>query len=202
MKRDLFRKWLAGMAFMVMALMVAPGMGLAENGDTYFEQGTRLLKETRLEEAVWAFTETIRLAPDRVEAYTNRGLAYLEEKKYGQAKQDFLKALAIAPNDVKANNNLGVFYCGLQDYDNALRYILRAASARNLSGPYGAVVYKNLGFIYTKKGMLEEAGAAYGKAGRMTALKPLSRLDRRGYGEEARDYALTLEFKGVSGEEE
>jgi len=194
MKRDFLWKWLAGMAVMVISLMIAPGTGLAEKGDIYFEQGTRLLKETRLEQAIWAFTEAIRLAPDRVEAYTNRGLAYLEEKKYGQAKQDFLKALAIAPDDVKANNNLGVFYCGREDYDSALRYLRRATGAHTLSGPYGAVVYRNLGFIYTKKGMTEEAEDAYEKARGIQA-KASGDLDLRPYGESSRDYALTLEFK-------
>jgi Tfp pilus assembly protein PilF len=194
MKRNVLKRWMIGIAMPLLSLVLVPGLCLAGNGDSYFKKGTRLLKQAKPDQAVVALTEAIRLAPDRVEAYANRGLAYLEEKKYGQAKQDFLKALAIAPDDVKANNNLGVFYCGREDYDSALRYLRRATGAHTLSGPYGAVVYRNLGFIYTKKGMTEEAEDAYEKARGIQA-KASGDLDLRPYGESSRDYALTLEFK-------
>jgi Tfp pilus assembly protein PilF len=203
MKKNLFGVPLAGTAVVFFILLFLIGMAPAETGDIYFEQGTRFLKETRLEQAIWAFTEAIRLAPDRAEVYTNRGLAYLEQKKYPEAKQDFLKALEIAPNDVNANNNLGVFYCGRGDYDGALRYIRRAAGVPTLSGPYGAIVYRNLGFLYTKKGMPEEAGKTYDKARRMMGSKPLlSPFDRREYAEGSQDYPLALEFKKDSGNRE
>jgi Tfp pilus assembly protein PilF len=202
MKKNLFGVSLAGTAVVLFILLFLIGMAPAETGDFYFEQGTRFLKETKLEQAIWAFTEAIRLAPDRAEAYTNRGLAYLERKKYPQAKQDFLKALEIAPDDVKANNNLGVFYCGREDYDSALRYIRRAAGVRTLSGPYGAIVYRNLGFLYTKKGMSEEAEEAYDKARCMMGSNSLFPLDRREYAEGSQDYALILEFKRDSGNSE
>jgi len=202
MKKNLFGVSLAGTAVVFVILLFLVGMAPAETGDLYFEEGTRFLKQARLERAIWAFTEAIRLAPNRVDAYTNRGLAYLEQKNFPEAEQDFLKALAMAPNDVKANNNLGVFYCGREDYDSALRYIQRASGAYTLSGPYGAVVYRNLGFLYTKKSMPKEAEEAYVKARRMMGSKSLSPLDRREYAKGSQDYALTLEFKRDSGNSE
>ena len=184
---------LVGIGMVVLLLACSTERSLAGEDDFYFREGTKLLKLAKPGPAAEAFTEAIRLAPFRVEAYNNRGLAYFEQKKFEQARQDFLTAVRLAPFDKQANNNLGVLFCSLEDYDRALRYFQRAVEKGGIATAYDMTVYRNLAFAYGKKGMTGKAAEAY-----ETALaiqnKVSGNLDLRSYGERSGEYSLTLEF--------
>ncbi|RLB12642.1 MAG: hypothetical protein DRG82_16835 [Deltaproteobacteria bacterium] len=193
MRRSVLRKWLAGIAMSLLFLGTCPGMGFAGDEVLFFQQGTRLLKQGDLDQAEAVLTEAIHLAPDYVEAYNNRGLAYFEQKKYPQAQDDFLAAINLSPFDKQANNNLGILFCGRQDYDRALLHFHRAIAKREAPTPYDITVYRNLAFVYMKKGMKQEAAGAYEKA-RSIQDWFSGDMDVRPYGERTADYSLTLEF--------
>jgi Tfp pilus assembly protein PilF len=196
MKRNVLKKWLPGIAMPLLFLALFPGLCLAGDGNYYFHEGTTLLKQGELDQAAAALTEAIRLVPDHAEAYNNRGLAYFEQKDYGLAKQDFFMALQLSPFDKQANNNLGILFCGQEDYDRALLYFQRAIQQKASPTAYDIIVYRNLAFVYMKKGMPGEAAEAYEHA-RNIQDKVSSNLDLRPYDEGTRDYTLTLDFSKV-----
>ena len=193
MKGTALKKRIAGAAVLVLSVVFLQSVCRAGEGDYYFREGTRLLKQAKLDQAVTSLTEAIRLAPDRVEAYNNRGLAYFEQKRYPEAKRDFFTALQLSPDNQAANNNLGIIFCGEEDYDQALSLFQKAAQGRGSSQFYNLIVYRNLSFVYARKGMTAEAAEAAGKAQDIQD-KAAGSLDLRPYGENTADYALTLEF--------
>ena len=193
MKRNTLKRWIGGILLPVLIVVLFPGLCLAQDGDFYFKEGTKLLKQAKLDQAVGTLTEAIHLSPDHVEAYNNRGLAYFEQKKYPQAKQDFFTALQLSPDDQEANNNLGILFCGQEDYDRALLYFQRAIESSGAPNSYDMVVYRNLSFVYMKKGMREKAVAAFEKA-RSIQDELVGELDLRPYAERSKNYTLTLEF--------
>ena len=196
MKRNALKRWMQGVVLFLSVLVLFSGHGLAMDGGHYFREGTRLLKQAKPDQAVASLTEAIRLEPDSVAAYTNRGLAYFELKKYAKAKQDFFTALQLSPDDQQANNNLGILFCGEKDYDQALFYFQKAIKDSKAPTSFDLIVYRNLSFVYMKKGMTEEASEAYEKTREISDRQP-SRLSMRPYGEGARDYTLTLGFSTV-----
>ncbi|MBW2096972.1 MAG: tetratricopeptide repeat protein, partial [Deltaproteobacteria bacterium] len=193
MKKNILNRGILAVLVPLLLLVMVPGLGLAGNENDYFQKGTRLLKQGKLDQAARALTKAIHLAPDHVEAYNNRGLAYFEQKKYPEAQKDFFTALELSPDDQEANNNLGIFFCGQEDYDRALVYFQRAVEKSDAPTTFDLVVYRNLAFVYRKKGMTEEAAKASEKA-RSIQDKVSEDLDLRPYGEGTREYTLTLEF--------
>ena len=192
MKRNvLYRKIL--MLLPLFLPVIFAGLSQAGDEDYYFQEGTRLLKQAKLDRAAAGLTEAIQLAPDHVEAYNNRGLVYFEQKNYEQAQEDFLAAIRLSPFDKQANNNLGVLFCSQQDYDHALLYFERAIKKGGAPTSYDMAVYRNLAFVYLKKGMQEEAAEAYETA-RNIQDRVSGSLDLREYGEGTRDYTLAIEF--------
>lgn len=196
MKRNVLKKWLPGIAMPLLFLALFPGLCLAGDGNYWFHQGTTLLKQGELDQAAAALTEAIRLVPDHVEAYNNRGLAYFEQKDYGLAKQDFFMALQLSPFDKQANNNLGILFCGQEDYDRALLYFQRAGQESGAPTSYDRIVYRNLAYVYAKKGMQEEAAEAFERA-QSIENKASGDIYLRPYGEGMPEYTLTLEFSKV-----
>lgn len=197
MKRDPIKTWTSVMFVTAMAVFLLPGLGFAGNGERYLDEGTVFLKQAKLQQAVEALSKAIILEPDRVEAYNNRGLAYYEQNRFSEARRDFLKAIELAPNDEEANNNLGVFFCGLKDYDRALHYFRRSVKSVSVPSAYDAVVYRNLAFVYTKKGLKDEAADAAARATSMECVKNMSPTpDQRRYGQDMGNYTLTLKFSG------
>ena len=91
-----------------------------------FSEGTKCLRQGRLQDAITAFTCAIDLKPDFAEAYINRGIAYYMDERYLEAEEDFLAVLEIRPDDQKANNNLAVVYYRLERYEEAAAYLDRA----------------------------------------------------------------------------
>ena len=187
------KKGIQGVCLFLFVLVLVPGFCLARDGGHYFQEGTRLLKQAKPDQAVISLTEAIRLMPDRVAAYNNRGLAYLELKKYAEAKRDFFRALQLSPDDQEANNNLGILFCDENDFDRALPYFQKAIQDKSTSTSFDLIVYRNLSFVYMRKGMTAEAAEAYEKVKGLEG-KTSGNPDLRPYGERTADYTLTLEF--------
>ena len=163
-----FRRWWISLFFLSLVLS-SPETGFGANAKTYFGEGTRYLLSGQLDAAVSALSKAIGLKPNYAEAYNNRALAYYELNQYPEAEEDFYTALQLNPNDERTNNNLGIFFYNLGEYDKALVYLNQALALSKGTKPYHVDVYKNLGFIYTQRGMFKEAAKAFEYADTITS---------------------------------
>jgi Tfp pilus assembly protein PilF len=80
------------------------------------------------EEALYHFSEVIRINPHFPEGYYNRATTYGEMGRYALAMEDFQKAIALKPDYVDAHYNMGTVYAktgryhdAIKKYDEALR---------------------------------------------------------------------------------
>jgi tetratricopeptide (TPR) repeat protein len=99
-----------------------------------FQRGVAALTRGAYDQAIADFTETLKLTPNRVEAYHNRGEAYRLKGDYEQALADYNRALTINPNYAKAYYARGIVYSNMGEYDKALADFTQAASA-TMIGP-------------------------------------------------------------------
>ncbi len=64
----------------------------------------------RIDAAIAAYTDAIRLNPESAGAYHNRGISYAKKGEIGQAVADFTEAIRINPKDALAYYNRGSVY--------------------------------------------------------------------------------------------
>ena len=177
MKRICVERWAIISIFLISFVVAGPGTGDAQDAYSLFDTGTGYLKEGKFDDAIAALSQAIDLEPNYAEAYNNRGLAYYEKKEYAQALEDFKQTIIISPNDEKAHNNVALVYYRLEDYPNAEYHYQLALSLSGEEKPYHADVHNNLGVIYAKKGMQQEALNAYNNAIRITQAHNLGYTD-------------------------
>jgi Tfp pilus assembly protein PilF len=170
MKMNLLAKWTKTI-LLFSFVIISPQAGAAEDPTSYYDKGTGHLKESKMKEAVIAFTKAISLRPDYAEAYNNRGLAHYKQNNFVEATKDFQKAIQFSPNDEKAYNNMAMVFCKQGNYEQALFYLTEALAMPNATKLSHADLYSNLGFIYMKMGMHKEAIDAYNHAMRITQNK-------------------------------
>src|SRR5262249_57404334 len=86
----------------------------------YNQLGQALMRQRKLDEAIAAFREAIRIDPKFALAYNNLGRALNEQKKVPEAVDAYRKAIATDPKFADAHNNLGALLCdGKRDYEGA-----------------------------------------------------------------------------------
>ena len=85
-----------------------------------FEKGVSCLKQDKYQEAVTAFSELIKMAPENPDAYKNRGVAYMKLNLYDQAIADFERTKEIMPSLKGLHSNLGVAWYYKSDYPKAI----------------------------------------------------------------------------------
>ena len=170
MKMNLLAKWTKTI-LLFSFVIIRPPAGAAEDPTSYYDKGIGYLRESKMKEAVIAFTEAISLKPDYAEAYNNRGLAHYKQNNFVEATKDFQKAIQFSPNDEKGYNNMAMVFCKQGNYEQALIYLEEALAMPNATNLSHADLYSNLGFIYMKKGMHKEAIEAYNHAAQITQNK-------------------------------
>ena len=85
---------------MVYFIPVANAQG--ETYDRYMDEGKRLYDEYRLDEAMVAFDNAIKLDGSKADPYYYKGVIFHSQNKYEQAIQQYDKVLKISPNDTDA----------------------------------------------------------------------------------------------------
>jgi tetratricopeptide (TPR) repeat protein len=121
--------------FAILLCLLWPQASRSADPSALFSEGTKYLRQGRMQDAVAALTRAIDLKPDFAEAYINRGLAHYLNENYPAAEEDFLAVLEIRPDDQKANNNLAVVYYRLERYEEAAVYLDRALEGGHPKGP-------------------------------------------------------------------
>jgi len=76
----------------------------ADLASIYIELGRAQRSRKRVEEAIEAYTEAIRLEPS-ARAYNNRGIAYYDKGELQKAIDDYTEAIRLEPNYGQAFNN-------------------------------------------------------------------------------------------------
>lgn len=70
-----------------------------------YGKGVKLLRQTKIDDAIDAFNEATSLMPKIAKYHSNLGLAYKARGWEGMAQASFKQALDIAPNDATALSN-------------------------------------------------------------------------------------------------
>ena len=115
--------------------------------------------------ALAAYTRSLALEPDYVNALNNRANTYAALGQYPNAMTDLQKALELNPNSAEAHNNLGSVYVSMNRFDEALK---EYSEALRLKSDY-ADAYINRGWVYYRQ---EKYAEALSDAQKAAALNP------------------------------
>jgi protein O-mannosyl-transferase len=113
-----------------------------------------LAEEGKIEEAIYHYSEAIRLMPDNVLnnmgniIYNNRGGAYAELGRYRLALEDFNKAIRLQPHYADSYTFRGSAYANMGQYQQAIEDCNKAIALK----PDNADAYNDRGEYYLKQG--------------------------------------------------
>jgi len=123
------------------------------------KRGLTHVNMRNFEQAIYDYTNAIKLDRHYVEAYNNRGAAHLMMENYAKAVLDCNWTLELAPHFVAAYINLGIAHTGLRNYAQALRDYERALQI----DPNNVYVFYNRGNSRLWMGDFENAVADFSK---------------------------------------
>jgi len=133
------------------------------------ELGTSLARSGRLDEAIAAFREALRIEPRYATAYYNLGLSLLENQQPREAADALASAVSLSPGDARAQRALGVALRQSGRQEEAIRALRRAVALDS-----GDVLsLQHLGRILRERGELPEAATAIRSAIRLKPEEPL-----------------------------
>lgn len=125
------------------------------------EEGDRLCKERKFDEAIKLFTEAIELNPNDADAYNDRGAVLYDVKNnYAAALGDYNKAIALNPELIWAYYNRAMLYNNQENYDAALIDFDKAIELK----PDFAKAHFYRATIFHRAEKYSEALAGYDKA--------------------------------------
>jgi tetratricopeptide (TPR) repeat protein len=156
---------------------------LKAQSQSAFNDGMRLAKEGKLEDAKHAFRDAIRLDPDLLEAHFSLGVLLAREGKaqYPAAMSEFIEVLRLNPQDADAHINLSNLLEQEKDY---------AASAREMSKAVSLITPRSdlLLMLARKQQQAGEYREAIGSCQQVLKLEPDS-ADAH--------YGMGLAFRGM-----
>lgn len=134
------------------------------------DSGIAMIREWRLEEAIAACREAIRLRPDYADAHTNLGMALVKQQRPWEAVAVLREAIRLNPGDASAHLALGnalqhLVAFGEPDERKLDEVILEYREAVRLK-PGSADASFALGKLLSKLGRFDEAIEAYQQATR------------------------------------
>jgi len=131
-----------------------------EEAIAYFEKGTKLSKDNKIEEAIQAFQKAVELKEDFFEAYVNLGAFLFQQQKDDEAEKALLKAFELRPEESKPKEILAAInfekakiLIQKNKTDEALE---RLKQSYNFRADHAYVNFL-LGYLYNEKKMKDEA---------------------------------------------
>lgn len=125
------------------------------------ERGIELEQAGRLQDAISAHEEALRLDPGLMQAHVNLIILYGRAGDFHKAEQQYQKALKLNPEKYPdAYYNYGVLMVKENRFDTAQAAFTKALEIR----PLYADAHNDLGYLFERRGKLEEAAAEYRKA--------------------------------------
>jgi len=112
-----------------------------------------LLKQGRIEEAIWHNTEAVRIKPDYLIAVNGLGLALYKAGRIDEAIHYYKRALEISPRTVEIHVNLGAALTVKGEFAQAVKEYEKIL----LVQPQNAVTHNNLGIALCQLGKFDEA---------------------------------------------
>jgi tetratricopeptide (TPR) repeat protein len=134
-----------------------------------WKHGNAAFHDGDLEAAKRAYTDAIRLAPDRAEAYVHRGMVQYSLKRYQEALADFTQAQLRNPDLPLLYNNRGVTYLALKNMAQAITDLEEAI----LLDPAYSNAYYNLAAVFMAEGRYRLATFYYTRAIKINERVPL-----------------------------
>ena len=148
--------------------------------DVYFNTALIMMNTERVKEAVSNLENTIKSNPDPASSilysekyqrkkqlisdiYLYLGALNKAEGNDKEAMKAFIMAEKNAPENEFAPANLGDLFLKEDNYDEAIKYYLKAA-ALSQDGLKKSHLYNDLGLCYFRKGLVDDALAAFKKA--------------------------------------
>jgi Flp pilus assembly protein TadD len=137
----------------------------------HFQEGRKLVKQGRFEEAAEAFARSVKKEPDFLQANAELGRTLLELGRHEEARKRLMHTLELDPESAIVYVNLGILDVKEGKPADARRHLLKAIDLD--SGSHMA--HYNLGFLLHDQGKLKEALAYFERAAR---LKPTDAQSR------------------------
>ena len=113
--------------------------------------------EKKPDEAIFYYSEALKLDPDYHEAYIRRGDVYMDADRLDLAYQDYKTALVLKPGYYLALANMGGLMGKRGQFDSALFYLSRSISLN----PDNKTAYRNRAITYTNLNLNENAIADF-----------------------------------------
>lgn len=123
------------------------------NSRAHNRRGLTQASMRNYEQAIFEYTQAIKLDPYYAEAYNNLAAAHLMMNNYGQAVSDGTRAIELAPDFVAAYVNRGIAFTGLRDYERAVEDYAQVIELN----PKSVYAYYNRGNTYVWMGKYQEA---------------------------------------------
>jgi len=118
-----------------------------------FEKGNVFLKEEKLDDAIKAYDEAIKIAPEYITPVLNKALILYQKKDIDGAITLTKNALEKHSTHAIAWFNLGTYYIKKEDWERAIPALKKATELNSEDGEF----WFNLGFAHAKSGQFEKA---------------------------------------------
>jgi tetratricopeptide (TPR) repeat protein len=143
----------------------APGdvaNGIPSSAKAYYDTGKTYYKQGRYAEAIEAYQQALRLAPNYDDALFEMGVAYSLLGRHQEAINAFKQVIRLIPDDAHAYYQLGLVYSDLGRRQEAIEAYRQAIRIKPDDATAG--MYCSLGLSYAALGRRQEAIEAYKQA--------------------------------------
>ena len=133
--------------------------------------GNLLAQMGQIDQAVWNWSQVLRLNPNDYNAHNNLGIALGWKGRSDEAIRHYTEALRIRPDLPETHNNLGLELARRGQTDAALQHYAEAVRLK----PDFAMAHKNLGSLLAAVGRVDQAVDVYRQAVRIQPFDPDAR---------------------------
>ncbi len=131
------------------------------------KKGNDLLDQQKFEEAIKAFNEALKIAPEHPDILSHRGVCYLHMNRKKSCIDDLQKAKEIEPDNSYRYASMAYALDFFGDLDGAIALYEVAVKL----DPDDAVAHNNLGLLLEKKGYADKAKRKFERADKLAKIE-------------------------------